>query len=431
MAATSSGFGVSKESTGRPDQITQFRTVREEVGVLKADFNNRIDKLRLRKRHALIDAEPLRSKVIDALDDFEKELNQIEREQAERYQEGYLELKIEEFFEGRIGQAPTQEFLDTIYKEGEKRYEIKLPPGYQDSRKSDSSKEPPTFGFAGLTFQRKFGDLILWKEILKKVHDDELAWFILVTDDAKDDWWQVVGGQRTGPRPELFDEAVRVGGVKGFILQTSEGFTEKAAKLLNLEVSDEVIQQISTTKNPGAYPPAIEGEAGFLDKIADAEEGLEELTQISEGLTLELNRIREIMEHSTNRLRSSKDLRMKKRITNDTAFQITAAAARLEEIVVSFEVSLKRIEPGIDFLIARVDHVLAMGEQAPEMRDSLRHLFHAIMGTVQEAKTYDSVLAGIPEATAALRNAILRLREGVQHYIRTASRVQRWLDHWA
>lgn len=137
----------------RLDQTTRFRKVREEVGALKVDFTNRIDRLQLKKRHALINADELLSSVASSIDAFQRNLNQIERAEDELYQGGSLQLKIEQLFEGRIGQPPTQEFLNSLYKEGEKRYENRIPPGYEDKGKGDSTREATTFGFSGLFFQ--------------------------------------------------------------------------------------------------------------------------------------------------------------------------------------------------------------------------------------------------------------------------------------
>lgn len=248
-----------------------------------------------------------------------------------------------------------------------------------------------------------------------------------MTDDSKEDWWQIIGGQRTGPRPELLDEAIRDGGVKGFILQTSEGFTELAAEMLGIEVSDEVIQQISTTKGPENSLVLIE-EPGFLEKIADTEAGLEQLTQVSEGLTLELNRIQGIMQEGTRWLKASKDARMRSKVTNDTASQISAVATSFEERVEAFEASLEIIKPGVDYILDRIDELKASGGQVPEIGTNLKALFAAIMGTVRGASDFDATLADIPDATVALRVAIRRLRSAVQHYIHAGSQVQRWLD---
>lgn len=230
---------------------------------------------------------------------------------------------------------------------------------------------------------------------------------------------------------ELVDEAIREGGVEGFMLETSERFTEQAAKLLGMEISDEVIQQISTTKKPEMSLAVIEEQPGFLEKLSDTEDGLEELARAAQGMTLETKRIREIMQESTKKLSVSKDARMKIRITNETASQINAAAASFEERIDAFEVNLKKIEPGVEFIIERLGQFEANGTEAPDIRENLKSLFSAIIETVQSAESYDATLADVPDATAALRNAIRSLRDGVQHYIRAARRVQRWLDDLA
>lgn len=411
----------------RHEQSTQFRRVRDEIGNLKVQFKSRLETLQLKKRHALIDAEPLLASVLNSIDNFQEQLNQIEREQDERYQEESLQKKIEELFEGRVGSAPTQESLDNLYKEGAKRYERKMPPGYQDWKKGEASKEPREYSFGGLIFQRQFGDLIVWKEILEKTKSNGVEWFVFVTDDSKEDWWQVTGGQRTGPRPELLEEAIREGGVEGFILHTSEGFTEQAAAMLNIEVSEEVIQQISTTKVPEESLVLIE-ETGFLEKIADVEDGLEQLTQVAEGITLELNRIQAIMEEGTKWLKASKDARMKRKVTNDTAAQIGSVATRFEERVDAFEGGLSMISPGIDYILDRIEQIRSVEGQYPQAGVNLKSLFITIIGTVKSAKHFDTVLADMPDATVPLRVAIGRLRSAVQHYIHACSGVQRWLD---
>jgi hypothetical protein len=410
------------------DQTTRFRRVREEVGALKTEFKDRIERLQLRRRHALIDAEDLLTKIEAAIDTFQSDLNQIEREQEDRYQEETLQTKIEQLFGKRLGQAPTQKFLEDLYKDGAERYKHKIPPGYQDSGKGDSSKGLPVFSFSGLLFQLRYGDLILWKETLQKTKMDGIRHFILVTDDAKEDWWQIVGGQRIGPRPELLDEAFREGGVEGFLLETSERFMEHAAQILNLEVSEEVIQQISSTKKSEALQASLQEEAGFLEKLEATEGGLQRLSKVAAGIELELGRIRGIMQDGTQRLKTATDIRMQTRFTNETALQINTTAVSFDQRVEEFDEILDSIAPGIEFILDRINQAEAAGEEAPEIKETLRRLFTTIIETAGAAGGYDDILSEMPDATAALRNSIHLLRFGVQHYVRVCRKVQRWLD---
>lgn len=67
-----------------------------------------------------------------------------------------------------------------IYEEGEKRYKYNIPPGFTDLKKnSDSSSEIP---------ERKYGDLIIWKEVLNHVRTHSVN-VIFVNNERKSDWW--------------------------------------------------------------------------------------------------------------------------------------------------------------------------------------------------------------------------------------------------
>ena len=68
----------------------------------------------------------------------------------------------------------------SIYSEGNIRYKLEYPPGYKDSEKDTGNK----------CDTRKFGDLILWKELLKKAKDKQ-APILFVTSDVKEDWWSL------------------------------------------------------------------------------------------------------------------------------------------------------------------------------------------------------------------------------------------------
>ena len=61
-----------------------------------------------------------------------------------------------------------QRYLDDLYVEGEERFKASIPPGYMDKSKSG---ETSSFVCNGLSYQRRFGDLILWKQILAFAKD--------------------------------------------------------------------------------------------------------------------------------------------------------------------------------------------------------------------------------------------------------------------
>lgn len=71
-----------------------------------------------------------------------------------------------------------------IFAEGQKRYQFSCPPGFTDKGKENvNSKEKKTFE----TYIRVFGDLIIWKEILRKVRRERKN-LIFIENEKKKDW---------------------------------------------------------------------------------------------------------------------------------------------------------------------------------------------------------------------------------------------------
>lgn len=87
-----------------------------------------------------------------------------------------------------------------IYKEGEIRYKLNIPPGYKDSNKDDNSKENNSI--------KVYGDLVVWKSILKYAKENNrLNNIIFITNDIKSDWWESFDKKSDlVPRKELVQE---------------------------------------------------------------------------------------------------------------------------------------------------------------------------------------------------------------------------------
>jgi hypothetical protein len=84
--------------------------------------------------------------------------------------------------------------------------------------------------------------------------------------------------------------------------------------------------------------------------------------------------------------------------------------------------------PGIDFIIGYINHLEATGVEAPSIKGTLKSVLMNILEAAEAARNYDNTLAGMPDATAALKRSIQQLRLGVQHYVSACRKVQRWLD---
>lgn len=97
--------------------------------------------------------------------------------------------RLLDLFEGKTGKPFSSEEKLSIEQEGEKRYADKMPPGYKDNKK----------------LENKYGDLLVWKEMLGYAKKQGVD-IIFVTHDQKEDWWNVSNGKTIGPRIELRKE---------------------------------------------------------------------------------------------------------------------------------------------------------------------------------------------------------------------------------
>jgi hypothetical protein len=232
------------------DQKRMFNKVREILGkakseydVLAANLEVALRELKLKRRHSLIDSEKFVnaeniSSGMQFVDNFLSELEKLEGSQSDVGDADKLKETILDIFLGKVGAGFSQQELTEIYKLGEKRYEASFPPGYKDKGKSGS------YVVGASELQRKFGDLVLWKELLKKARDDEAEFVVLVTGDLKEDWWQETSGKKLGPRRELLNEIyTEAPSVKVFYMYDTASFLRYAKEFLNASVDAASISQ--------------------------------------------------------------------------------------------------------------------------------------------------------------------------------------------
>lgn len=136
--------------------------------------------------------------------------------------------RLTDLFDGKVGEKPDSDRLTHLIKIGEKRYSEEKPPGYLDNKKE----------------KNRYGDWFIWSELLDLVEKKKQP-LVFVTDDDKDDWWWFVGSnrERLGARPELIEEVLEASG-QWFLLYSPERFAQWAGDMLNVEVSDNELEDI-------------------------------------------------------------------------------------------------------------------------------------------------------------------------------------------
>lgn len=150
--------------------------------------------------------------------------------------------EISVLLEGKVGPPPTdQADLDKLIGDGADRYDKKIPPGFADVQ----SKGDETFRDRGITYPRKFGDLILWRQLLAHATEKKITAVIFITGDKKKDWWWTDDGKTLGPLPELVQEITLIANVKQFWMYSADQFLEHAETFLKAtEVTAEAVEQV-------------------------------------------------------------------------------------------------------------------------------------------------------------------------------------------
>lgn len=133
--------------------------------------------------------EKLKKLLGDPLKKFFKEVDEERNYLKEQFQSWSLQDKISDSLGDMVLDSFTEEEIEAIETEGEKRYEHKIPPGYKDLNKDSN----------------KYGDLIIWKEILRFAKSKNCS-IIFISRDLKEDWILRCNGMDCGPKQELIEE---------------------------------------------------------------------------------------------------------------------------------------------------------------------------------------------------------------------------------
>jgi hypothetical protein len=196
---------------------------------MTSSINQARNKLNQYRAHPVIDIERELAALDVYLVDFEKRMADARskhpiEELAASFQ------SVTELFAGRVGPKPTEERLAAIRKEGEDRYTKKIPPGFEDAKKTGDGD--------------KFGDLIIWKEMIEKAKAEKRP-IIFVTDDGKSDWWHIHHGKKLGPHPHLIEEFLTATNQQFHIYELPQFL--KYSVETGSTIQPEAVQQIAET----------------------------------------------------------------------------------------------------------------------------------------------------------------------------------------
>jgi hypothetical protein len=126
-----------------------------------------------------------------------------------------------------------------LVEEGKKRYEVQIPPGYEDGTGKDKKEGTQIFG-----------DLFFWKEIISQVKKTKQA-VILIGNDVKVDWCVKNENNPTyieHPRHELIKEIWDEAGVE-FWMYSNPQLLFHAQQYLKSDISADQIKEVNAVAN--------------------------------------------------------------------------------------------------------------------------------------------------------------------------------------
>ena len=204
-----------------------FKEAQEETEKLARSLKSAVDQL---KGNRIIPAEiasELESSVQDSISQAQSKIAVAKENYPQFLKEDPILTQLSDLFDDAIGDDFNEEEKKKVEEQAEERKKNKVPPGYRDDDKDED---------------RPYGDYYLWLQILEHSKREGLP-AVLVTSERKEDWWEIISGKTTGPRPELLKEAKLFSGQRILIYQT-ERFLEHALQRFNEPVNKSAIEEI-------------------------------------------------------------------------------------------------------------------------------------------------------------------------------------------
>lgn len=205
------------------EQINAYRELHNEIIIAEEQLKKSVQKLR---KHPTLDKSEVQKKVNDAFDSLKKDIESLEGKHPDLTHNDYVLERLTEILSEKLRTPAPPDQQNDAEKWAEDRFNKGIPPGTADKNK---------------TGDKKFGDGLIWHEILAITKELGRP-IVFVTDDAKDDWWLRVNGKTIGPRPELRQEFFSIANQR-FHMYRTEQFMKFGSEHFKLGVNDETLTE--------------------------------------------------------------------------------------------------------------------------------------------------------------------------------------------
>ncbi|MFZ2026340.1 MAG: PIN domain-containing protein [Microgenomates group bacterium] len=215
-------------------------------------------------QHPYIKGEKYKQELMDAAKKITIELDSLKRSHPKLEKEDKILEAITECFADCTGNPYLPEKLLKSHEEAQKRIDNKIPPGYLDNKKD---------------IPEKYGDYIVWEQIIDNAKETKKS-VIFITRDQKEDWWQKIHEETISARYELIRELKDKAEVRLYMYETSN-FIKHAKQSLQLTLKANTISEIKEiTESDKRLAEAI-----IASQVTDLSQISKELTYAVKGDT--------------------------------------------------------------------------------------------------------------------------------------------------
>ncbi len=240
-------------------QYSPYKDVRKTLD----DLRGKTESARIR-HHPLLDTAAIVNPILSAIESSVEVLKKAEGSHPKWHENDPLRETLGDLLEGKVGNPfhPTE--LEDIYKKGERRFKMKIPPGYADLK----DKQPPDC----------YGDYVIWRQLIDHAKTQAGKPFVFVTDDAKEDWWQLHGKDRIiAPRQELREEFQQETNAQ-FYMYGGDTFLKRALETLkddvriNMQAAVQMVAeaQVVRSEQQNRVTDSALAEAALRNRFPDA-----------------------------------------------------------------------------------------------------------------------------------------------------------------
>lgn len=177
-------------------------------------------------------------------------------------------------------------------------------------------------------------------------------------------------------------------------------------------------------------PDEQEDEPGFLEKIALAEEGMQSISATIQSATSIISEVTRLVgdasEETTKANQTGGGFSARLAVANRLAARLEDPASRFEIVAGEYSGTIKRIDPGMRYLVQRLLAEPSALKEAPDFPHQILGLVQAAEDSTAPTEQFRTNMRGFGEAARSLRRVTHRFSESIGGFMETSRMIVAW-----